>query len=95
MLCVATESEAVCSFAVNTPPLLDTATGLPRSTPPSWNCTVPTGTPAGTVIVAVNVTCCPENDGFSEDPRAAWLAALLMVRVVPALLALEKFVSPA
>ena len=56
---------------------------------------MPTGTPAGTVIVAVNVTCCPENDGFSEDPRAAWLAALLMVRVVPALLALEKFVSPA
>jgi hypothetical protein len=61
MECVPAVSAAVVSEAL--PPLRATA---PRELPPSKNCTVPVG-PNDGLTVAVNVTDCPDDEGFSDD----------------------------
>src|SRR5437868_15219895 len=76
MLCVAIDKDEVSNCAVNTPPLLANVTGLPRFTPPSWNCTVPLGVPPETATVAVKLTLWPKNDGFSDDASEVVVAAL-------------------
>ena len=47
-------------------------------TPPSWNVTVPVGTPepgAFAETVAVNVTPCPDTEGLAEEVRAVVVAS--------------------
>jgi hypothetical protein len=63
--CVPTERLAVENVA--TP--LALSADEPRVVPPSRNVTVPVGVPAPEdgLTVAVNVTCCPRTEGFSED----------------------------
>ena len=63
MLWVPTASAEVENDAV--PPLRDT---VAREFRPSRNCTVPVD-PAGETV-AVNVTACPDVDGFSDDVSA-------------------------
>ena len=58
-----TDSDAVKNNAV--PPLTGT---VPRELPPSKNCTVPVAAAGDTV--AVNVTACPNVDGFCDDVSA-------------------------
>jgi hypothetical protein len=61
--CVATVRVAVANFAI--PPL---SVAVPRTLPPFLNVTVPVGVPVPVcVTVAVNVTDCPNIDGFFED----------------------------
>jgi hypothetical protein len=55
-----------------------------RMVPPSLKVTVPVGVPppgATTLIIAVNVTGCPNVEGFAEETAAvvvfAWLTAWL------------------
>ena len=61
--CVATVNVLVENFA--TPPLSATDDNVVA---PSLNVTVPVGVPVPEdVTVAVNVTDCPEIDGFSDD----------------------------
>lgn len=52
---------------------------LPRVAVPFMNVTVPPGVPAPALVVtvAVNITACPNVDGFGDDP--------VIVVVVPAL----------
>src|SRR5947207_2333997 len=51
---------------------------VPRSAPPSLNVTVPVGVDVPPATVAVNVTDCPELDGFTLDVNdvvvAGWVA---------------------
>ena len=65
---------------------------------PSKNVTVPDGLPAPgatTATVAVNVTPCPEIDGFSDEATVVVLLALLTVWVIAVLGGLPlKLVSP-
>jgi len=63
MLWVPTESAAVVSVAV--PPL---TAAVPSELAPSKNCTVPVAAAGETV--AVNVTACPDVDGFADDASA-------------------------
>ena len=63
MLWLPTESAAVDSDAV--PPLTG---AVPREVAPSKNCTVPVAAAGDTV--AVNVTVCPDVDGFADDASA-------------------------
>ena len=58
------------------PPLKAT---VPSGVAPSKNCTVPVG-PDG-LTVAVNVTACPNVDGFSDDVNVVAVVALLTVCV--------------
>jgi len=64
MKCVPTASAEVVTDAVPPP-----TAAVPRELTPSKNCTVPVGPEVG-LIVAVNVTCCPNTDGSSEDVSA-------------------------
>jgi hypothetical protein len=51
---------------------------------PSMNVTVPVGVPAPgpfAETVAVNVTVCPGNDGFTEETTAVLLPSLVTVCV--------------
>ena len=60
------------------PPL--TGTGEPRLEPSTINWTVPVGvTDAGAtgVIVAVNVTVCPDPEGFADEVTAVVVSAAL------------------
>ena len=56
-------------------PLLSAA--LPSVVVPFLNVTVPVGTPAEEVTVAVKVTVCPEDDGFGDEVRDSAVGALL------------------
>jgi len=69
MECVPAASAAVVSEAL--PPLRAT---VPRELPPSKNCTVPVG-PNDGVTVAVNVTDCPDDEGFSDEANAVVVLA--------------------
>ena len=66
MLWLPTESAAVENNAV--PPLTG---AVPRELAPSKNCTVPVAAAGDTV--AVNVTDCPDVDGFTDDASAVVL----------------------
>jgi hypothetical protein len=59
---------------VATPPL---SVAGPRVVAPFLNVTVPVGTPAEEVTVAVKVTVCPEDDGFGDEVRDSAVGALL------------------
>ena len=61
IICVATVRVAVANIAF--PPL---SVAVPRTLPPFLNVTVPVGVPV-CVTVAVNVTDCPNIDGFFEE----------------------------
>ena len=56
------------------------AAQVPIFTALSLNVTVPVGVPAPgrvTLIVAVNVTLCPQTDGFADETKAVVVAAWL------------------
>jgi len=42
---------------------------VPSTLAPSRKLTLPVGVPPVPMTVAVNVTDCPERDGFGDDPR--------------------------
>ncbi len=66
-------SAVVDSEAV--PPL---KAAVPRELTPSKNCTVPVA-PENGVTVAVNVTCCPNDEGFSDDVNAVFVLTAFTV----------------
>ena len=75
--CDPTDNVEVVKVAM--PP--DTAP-VPRVVTPSKNVTVPDGLPAPgatTATVAVNVTLCPEIDGFSDEAIVVVVLALFTV----------------
>src|SRR5438445_11349998 len=64
---------------------------------PSLKFTLPVGVPAPgavAVTVAVNVTLCPNTDGFTDDVRLVDVLAWLTTCVRVALVLVAKFVSP-
>ena len=88
MKCVPTASAEVVIDAV--PPLRAT---VPRALTPSKNCTVPVG-PEDGLTVAVNVTCCPNTEGSSDDVSAVAVLAALTVCEREGDVLPEKFASP-
>ena len=69
---------------------------VPMLVAPSENVTVPLGVPADELTVALNVTACPNTDGFREDARAVAAAALVTVNVAaPVVRVPDKFVNAA
>ena len=48
---------------------------VPRTVFPTAKVTSPVGLAVGEVMVAVNLTACPDLDGFGEDVRVAELVA--------------------
>ena len=66
---------------------------VPRELTPSKNCTVPVGPEEG-LTVAVNVTCCPEPDGFNDDATTVVVLAALTVCVREGDVLPVKFASP-
>ena len=80
-------------------PVPSNATAAPSDVPPFENDTVPDGTvvPEAGVTVAVNVTDCPEVEGFKEEIRpvvVVTFAAALTVCRMPEELAGAKLESP-
>src|SRR5438876_418616 len=76
MLCVPTVSDEVAKLAWPEP-LSD---AVPRMLAPSLKVTVPVGVPtprATAATVAVNVTDCPETEGFADVITAVMLTAFL------------------
>jgi predicted small secreted protein len=73
-----------------------TSVAFPRLAVPFKNVTVPPGVPAPApvVTVAVNVTACPNVDGFGEEPVIVLVVAALFTvcRTDPELMA--NFVEP-
>jgi hypothetical protein len=70
---------------------------LPMLVAPSRKFTVPVGVPAPgalTVTVAVNVTDCPNTDGFAEDVRLVLVFALLTTWLTAVLVLVRKLPSP-
>jgi hypothetical protein len=62
--------------------LPETSVPLPTLTPPSKNVTVPVGVPEpgeAALTVAVNVTVCPNTDGFADEVTVVELESLLTV----------------
>jgi hypothetical protein len=71
---------------------------VPNVAAPSLKVTVPVGVPAPgptADTVAVNVTACPNTDGFSDEVRVVELLALLTVWVRAAEVLVLKLLSPA
>jgi hypothetical protein len=54
---------------------------VPMLVAPSRKETVPVGVPAGEMTAALNVTACPNTDGFWEDKRVVVVAAGVTVNV--------------
>jgi hypothetical protein len=75
-VCEPVASVALVSDAV--PPLRAT---VPNGVAPSRNCTVPVGLDDG-LTVAVNVTACPNVDGFSDEINAVDVVIALIVCVM-------------
>ena len=76
---------------------LKSGRALPMGTPLSKNWTKPVGVPLPgktALTVAVNVTLCPNTDGFGDDVNVVEVLALLTLCVVVPELPL-KFESPA
>jgi hypothetical protein len=67
---------------------------VPSVVAPSLNVTVPVGVPAVDVTVAVNVTDCPNVDGFSAEVSAVAVAALLTTCETALDVLILKFESP-
>ena len=72
---------------------------VPKVTPASLNVTVPLGVPVPgktALTVAVNVTVCPDTDGFAEEATVVVLLAWFTVCVSaePVLSLARKLVSP-
>ena len=91
--CAPTDNVEVISVACP----LESVCVPPNGVPLSKNCTVPVGVPlpgATAATVAVNVTLCPNTDGFAEDANVVVVFALFTVcEVVPKLVL--KLPSPA
>jgi hypothetical protein len=71
MVCVPTDKDDQIKGALP----LDKTTALPMLIPSTLNCTDPVGVPdpGGTALtVAVNVTACPETDGFTDEVTSVW-----------------------
>jgi hypothetical protein len=88
-----TASEEVVNVAL---PELKVA--VARVDAPSRKVTVPVGVPdpgATALTVAVNVTDCPNSDGFTDEVTVVELLSLFTVCVIAAEVLLLKFVSPA
>ena len=71
---------------------------VPSVAAPSRKVTVPVGVPdpgATALTVAVNVTDCPNTDGFTDEVTVVELLAWLTVWVMAAEVLPLKFVSPA
>ena len=72
-------------------------TGEPRLVTPSLNCTVPVGVPELGIDVettALNVTDCPEEEGFMEDEGLVELSSLFTVCANKELVLPMKLASP-
>jgi hypothetical protein len=70
---------------------------VPITVVPSRKFTVPVGVPAPgavTVTVAVNVTLCPNVDGFREEARVVIVLALLTTWLTGELVLVRKLPSP-
>jgi hypothetical protein len=90
---VPTDSDEVEKLAL--PPV---SVPLPILTPPSLKVTLPVGvpTPGATALsVAVNVTVCPNTNGFTDDVTVVELDAWFTVCNKLAEVEFVKFVSPA
>ena len=77
--CGPTDKEAIVPLLA-LPPLK--LTDEPKSAPSSLNCTVPLGVPdpgAVALIVAVNVTGCPNTDGLKDELTTVVVSAWLTV----------------
>jgi len=70
MECEATESAEVANVATPDP----FSVPVPSVVTPSLNVTAPVGVPPVPVTVAVNVTDCPNTEGFCEDVSAVVVA---------------------
>jgi hypothetical protein len=71
---------------------------VPKVAAPSRKVTVPVGVPepgATALTVAVNVTDCPNTDGFTDEVTVVELLSLFTVCVIADDVLLLKFVSPA
>ena len=88
MKCVPTASVVVISDAL--PPLRAT---VPSRLAPSKNCTLPVG-PENGLTVAVNVTCCPNVEGSSDDVNAVAVLAGFTVCVSEEAMRPAKVASP-
>jgi len=70
---------------------------LPITAAPSRKLTVPVGDPAPgavTVTVAVNVTDCPNTDGFTDEVRLVLVLALLTTWLTAVLVLVLKLTLP-
>ncbi len=91
-MCVPTLSAVPTDVAT---PLPFRVTAVPRFPPSTLNCTVPVGVPPPLVTVAVNVTLCPNTDGFTDALTAVVVvAAFTPCAACPEVL-VRKFPSPA
>jgi hypothetical protein len=92
MECVPTAREEIVSVALPE----ESSVPVPMVVPPSWNVTVPVGVPSGELTVTLNVTACPNTDGFWEDTRAVVVAGLVTVNMAALDVAVpDKFVNTA
>src|SRR2546422_10635368 len=75
-----------------------TSVTVARAVAPSLNVTVPVGTPAAEVTVALRVTACPVVDGFGVEVRvvvvAAGVTALTTCGTTVAVLAAKMGLAP-
>src|SRR5437870_2079848 len=98
MVCVPAASEAMVKVALVRAADVLTLTGPPRLLPSIWNWTVPVGaaTPGnGTLMLAVNVTPWPADNGLADDVTTMLVLALLIVwPPVNAPLLLANVLSP-
>ena len=58
---------------------VESSMAVPIVDAPSLNVTLPVGVPAVELTLAVNVTACPNTDGFWEDARVVVVVALVTV----------------
>jgi len=92
IVCTATESEFVAKVAVP-----ELKVPVPNVVPASLNVTVPLGVPAPgntALTVAVNVTDCPDTDGFTDEATVVVLLAWLTVWVSVEEVLVVKLTSP-
>jgi len=75
------ECEPVVSAAVVSNALPPLNANVPNEVAPSKNSTVPVG-PKDGLTVAVNVTDCPNVEGFTDDVNAVVVLALVTVCVI-------------
>ena len=63
------------------PTPVESSVAVPMVEAPSTKATVPVGVPVVALTVAVNVTACPNTDGFLEEATAVVAPAVFTVNV--------------